>query len=322
MNVILFVAVAIASLRFDFTDAAAAGQWTFEPGPNGPSKWKDDYPLCDPLLNTRQSPIELRGARMVHDPTLKPLVFKNFDSSPTEPFTMRNNGKSAIIDHLPSKDELAGGNLENTYILKQIHFHHGSSTSVGAEHTILGKRYPTELHFVHYNQKYGNFSNAMNSVDGLAVVGILLDDTGNHDNTAYSPITDNLHKVVNYESTVDISGFNMASLLPKHRHYFFYEGGLTTPPCTGSVLWFLFKDPVVLSKSQMSKFWLLLKSKANETAVPMLNTFRPVMPLGRRIIFSSDPEEGVPTLNKASGLQCGFLLFLVASTVSAFLSYN
>ncbi|XP_074654763.1 carbonic anhydrase 7-like [Tubulanus polymorphus] len=224
----------------------------------------------------------------------------------------------AIIDHLPVRDELAGGNLENVYILEQIHFHHGSRQSYGAEHTMHNKRYPTELHFVHYNQKYGNFSNAVNSVDGLAVVGILLDDTGTADNLAYKPITDNLHRIVYYQSSVNISGFNMASLLPKQRHYFFYEGGLTTPPCTGSVLWFIFKEPVVLSKIQMSEFWQLKKT-TNGTipVVPMLNNFRPTLRLGRRIIFSSNAEADIPTLGAASPLEYrSFLVILGVMSVS------
>ena len=36
-------------------------------------------------------------------------------------------------------------------------------------------RYPAEIHVVHYNDKYGDFSEASHHADGLAVLGILVE---------------------------------------------------------------------------------------------------------------------------------------------------
>ncbi len=41
----------------------------------------------------------------------------------------------------------------------------------GSEHTIDGKEYPAEIHFVHFNKKYGDISTAVTKSDGLAVLG-------------------------------------------------------------------------------------------------------------------------------------------------------
>lgn len=50
-----------------------------------------------------------------------------------------------------------------------MHFHWS------AEHTVDGFRDPLELHFVHYNDQYENFSMAAQHKDGIAVVAVLFE---------------------------------------------------------------------------------------------------------------------------------------------------
>lgn len=62
---------------------------------------------------------------------------------------------------------LSGGGLTSTFVLEQMHFHWG------AEHTIDGVRDVLELHLVHYDKQYGNFTIAAQKKNGLAVVAVL-----------------------------------------------------------------------------------------------------------------------------------------------------
>lgn len=62
---------------------------------------------------------------------------------------------------------LSGANLKSEYVLEQMHLHWG------AEHTVDGLRAPLELHLVHYDKQYANFSIATQHEDGVAVVSIL-----------------------------------------------------------------------------------------------------------------------------------------------------
>jgi len=60
-----------------------------------------------------------------------------------------------------------------TFQLAQLHFHWGSTNTVGSEHRIAGTQYALEMHLVHYNRKYPNISVAIDKSDGLAVIGVL-----------------------------------------------------------------------------------------------------------------------------------------------------
>ena len=59
-----------------------------------------------------------------------------------------------------------------------MHWHWGSDSSKGSEHTIDGKEYPIEIHLVHVNTKYYDANGApsddtFSMPDGLAVLGIM-----------------------------------------------------------------------------------------------------------------------------------------------------
>ena len=53
----------------------------------------------------------------------------------------------------------------------QLHWHWGSDSTKGSEHTMDGEMYPMEIHLVHWNNKYGDVGTALGKSDGLAVLG-------------------------------------------------------------------------------------------------------------------------------------------------------
>ncbi len=65
--------------------------------------------------------------------------------------------------------------------------------------------------------------------------------------------------------------------------YYRYDGSLTTPPCFESVLWTVLVDPLEISLPQLHAFRYLHDSHAKI----IQNTYRPVQPLGTRILFRS-----------------------------------
>jgi hypothetical protein len=82
------------------------------------------------------------------------------------------------------------------------------------------------------------------------------------------------------------------------RRYYRYDGSLTTPPCYESVIWSVLQEPLKLSSSQLEAFGSLHDDKHQF----MRNTYRPVQPIGTRILFRSfqsknaddEPKEYIP----------------------------
>lgn len=65
--------------------------------------------------------------------------------------------------------------------------------------------------------------------------------------------------------------------------YYRYDGSLTTPPCYESVIWTVLLDPIKISLRQLHAFRYLHDVEAHI----IKNTYRPVKPLGSRILFRS-----------------------------------
>ena len=133
-----------------------------------------------------------------------------------------------------------------TYELAQFHLHWGDENGgKGSEHTLFGKQYDAELHFVHYNTKCGNnLGQAIANCAGheaLAVLGVFI-DVGGDDNHAYDEIIDGLKDIQTEGTSAEIKTFDMTKLMPHDLDEFFrYNGGLTTPSCNEIVTWTVFK---------------------------------------------------------------------------------
>ena len=180
--------------------------------------------------------------------------------------------------------------MNDTYIFEQFHFHWGHlDGDVGSEHTIDDTSYPAEIHFVHFNSKYGNIGDSLGYSDGLAVVGFMFEVTNSRRavTTDYMQI---LNKISKIENGADIGEqeINFATLFDKDPkqgtgQFYRYDGSLTTPPCLEIVTWTLFDVPIKIAKSTLNKF-----SKATEVLngeiVTMEDNFRPVQPLFNRTV--------------------------------------
>lgn len=68
---------------------------------------------------------------------------------------------------------ISGGLLKGQYVAEGLHFHWGSPVSRGSEHVINRKRYDVEMHIVHRNTRYNDVTEALNYIDGVAVLGVM-----------------------------------------------------------------------------------------------------------------------------------------------------
>ena len=236
--------------------------WTYE-GDHGPQFWgKLDpvFSVCDKGRN--QSPIDIEKTVPATLPKLRA------DFSPA---------KLQIVHHEHIADEINNGHTiqvnytegdtltigDTNYELIQFHFHAPS------EHTVHGKQYPMEMHFVHKSPS-----------GALAVVGVFI-EKGTH-NKAFDPIWENLPKQKGIVSHYEHVQVNVDDLLPQSTKSYRYDGSLTTPPCSEVVKWIVLQSPIQLSAAQIWRFSTIIEGNN-----------RPVQPLHHRVAVTDAVVEEV-----------------------------
>lgn len=199
--------------------------WEYS-GKGGPKNWgkiKSDYKAC--RLGKFQSPVDLKETIGADLPYLD-ISYKSV------PLTLLNNGHTVQVNYPRGSGMLVDG---TAYQLLQFHFHTPS------EHTINGKSYDMELHFVHKTK------------DGkLGVLGVMITE-GKH-NTAAQAIWDHLPMSKADPKTYNNVTINGSSLIPQKLSYFRLMGSLTTPPCSEGVNWHVMANPIEFSTRQIEKF--------------------------------------------------------------------
>lgn len=245
--------------------------------------WGEHFKTCK---GERQSPVDLDTTQLKQDAALRCFSHTNFNSTCNIKTTIANNGHSAQVTYISGDLSVRGGGLLDEYRVAQYHWHWGSVDNKGSEHTVDGRAYPMELHVVTYNQKYGNFTEAIKNRDGLAVLGFFYKVTA-QDNPAYKPIIEALSKITSPGTVHGMETVRLIDLFPEDiKQYYRYEGGLTTPPCSEIVTWTVFRNPIPISAAQLSAFRKLKSSEkeASGAVKPLQNNFRPVQPLSGRVI--------------------------------------
>ncbi|KAL7831622.1 hypothetical protein AOLI_G00291700 [Acnodon oligacanthus] len=215
---------------------------------NEPNQWMEVSASCN---GTSQSPINIVTRKVTIDSTLTPLGFQGYQEAFHSIIT--NDGHTVKLN-LSGTAKISGGELGATYKAVELHFHWGKDGGPGSEHTIDGEQYPME-EVKSSSKRYDS------------VIGVLANITHPGNSSAVGPLSLDL-------------------LIPSQnelKNYFRYKGSLTTPNCTESVIWTVFQNTILLSKSQLSAFSQL----QFENGMTMVKTFRPVQPLNDRPIFYS-----------------------------------
>jgi carbonic anhydrase len=224
----------------------AETHWSYE-GATGPDKWGDLDPaskVCS--LGSQQSPLDI-GA------TIKAQLLPLQIAWAKEGDTIVNNGHTIQVNCAPDSTLTVGA---DKYTLLQFHFHRPS------EHTIGGKSFPMEAHFVHRKD-----------AGVLAVVGVLM--TTGKPNAAFGKLVATMPTAENAQAKAD-AGIDPNELLPAKRDYYFYEGSLTTPPCSEVVNWLLLTDPIEVAAADVTSFAKFYPMNA-----------RPVQKSNRRFVLRS-----------------------------------
>ncbi|MBU2710403.1 carbonic anhydrase [Zooshikella harenae] len=228
-----------------YSSADSAHHWGYQ-GKRGPEHWGQldkSFGACQSGLN--QSPINIKQGFDTELPALtwnKPIHTKNIVNNG---HTIQLNVESGSI--LTWEGE--------TYELKQFHFHTPS------ENQIDSQSFPLEMHLVHANQQ-----------GKLAVVAVMFEQ--GHENQVLQQLWGELPKADEQQPSPHTVAWQ--SLLPAEWDYYYFNGSLTTPPCTEGVSWFVLKSFVKVNQQQVAQFAKVLPSGTNN---------RPVQPINARQVL-------------------------------------
>lgn len=193
--------------------------------------------------------------------------------------------------------KITGGELPATYKLAQFHFHWGSDDTKGSEHTVDGKAYPLEIHFVHHDTSVVGVKEALNRPNGLAVLGVFA-KIGDKPNEGLNKLLEKFNETDYKGKSATINQFTVKSILPSNTKDFArYSGSLTTPPCSEVVVWTVFKEPITVTSEQMRMFRELNKNEKRSGQVEKLvDNFRFVQDLHDRTVYLTD-KSSAKTIN-------------------------
>jgi carbonic anhydrase len=207
--------------------AAQNAHWDYygKTGPLGWARLDAAYRLCS--QGKEQSPIDIRGAKL--NKALQPIEFHYISAS----VELENTGNGIVVHVKPGSYIIAGG---VRYDLQDLDFHHPG------EEAVNGKLTDMDVHLTH------------KSADGkLAVLAARLSEAQGDPNATLATLWQHLPtQAGKTEKVGDL--INPGGLLPGDRGYWTYMGSLTTPPCTEGVRWFVFEQPVSVSRSQLRAF--------------------------------------------------------------------
>jgi carbonic anhydrase len=213
----------------------------------GPSHWGEleaGFVACKD--GHQQSPIDIGNPQSADLPAIQ-FAYKQ------SPLHIIDNGHTIMVNYGPGSFLFVGN---DRYELKQFHFHRPS------EEKIEGKTYDMVVHLVHADEG-GN----------LAVVAVLLEH--GQANALVDELWNDLPKKKEKEELKDVE-IDATRLLPEDRHYYSFSGSLTTPPCTENVKWFVLKQPVTVSSTEVERFSKIYRNNA-----------RPTQPLHDRVVLES-----------------------------------
>ncbi|XP_031557488.1 uncharacterized protein LOC116294102 [Actinia tenebrosa] len=237
--------------------------------PNGPDTWSSNYPQCG---GPQQSPVNIIPIQVKYDGMDELKIQYQNDTA----LNLSYKGKAIRGAVLSDAFVVTGAGLEANFRLKEFHFHVGSQNSRGSEHQISGKAFPMEVQLIHYDI-IGQSSRAL-------VLSVLF-TLQNKDNLALNGIISRLQNCSCKGDSIIIPSFSVKSLLPKDITQFYrYSGSLTTPQCNDSE-WLLFHETAPISERQLKTFREVHRdSPQSESPAHLVDNFRPVQPLNKRIV--------------------------------------
>ncbi|TMW69117.1 hypothetical protein Poli38472_001273 [Pythium oligandrum] len=262
--VFIVVALVSAAANADMTDNQPP--WGYDQDNAdvlSPDEWSTAYPTC---AGQRQSPIDIDASAPCDTQVGNREVPLQFNGTCSD-FHLKQHDDTYKGEVLEGSTCTVTAGGSKPYSLLQFHMHAPS------EHTLNGKHYDAEAHFVHKNE------------DGLLVVGLFIEMKDDVEtNTFLKQVWHQLDDVhANKSASLELSSYSdLLYTSAKIGPIFNYPGSLTTPPCDEIVDWWVLCEPVLVSTDDFDHFML------HTIRLPALDDgegSRPTQPLNGRQVM-------------------------------------